>query len=265
MRWSEDGGISSAIPVKDTCLIHRDVRNNLISARTSNWLLLKDKSWENNAIPKYFAKRTRPRSLRLITVFYSNTMTHSKIDTWIRAGYKLLGTEGMDGIKVERLAKILALNKSGFYHYFGTMEAYVKSLLDHHVSLAKNIASEIANCQNIDPDLLLLVVKHKQFFLVESQLLVKSRPAHMDEDLDEAGRIVNEQLLPLWRKTSDIPEDASAALGFLNIIRHFFYARMDGEHIDYEFLHALAVETQDVLDKIMDRNVSTPHQQGPTS
>jgi AcrR family transcriptional regulator len=51
-------------------------------------------------------------------------MTISKINTWIKAGYKLLGTEGMDGIKVERLARILDLNKSGFYHYFGTMEFY---------------------------------------------------------------------------------------------------------------------------------------------
>ena len=129
----------------------------------------------------------------------------------------------MDGIKVERLAKILDLNKSGFYHYFGTMDFYVKSLLQYHVRLATTIASEVANCENIDPDLLLLIVKHKTFFLVESQLLVKSRPAHLDEDVDEAGRILNEVLLPLWRKARDLPEDRAAAMGFLNIMRHFFY------------------------------------------
>ena len=178
-------------------------------------------------------------------------MTLSKVDTWIKAGYKLLGTEGMDGIKVERLAKILDLNKSGFYHYFGSMDSYVKSLLQYHVRLASTIASEVANCENIDPDLLQLIVKHKTFFLVESQLLVKSRPAHIDEDVDEAGRILNEVLLPFWLKTRDLPEDRVAAMGFMNIIRHFFYARIDPENINYEFLHALAVETQDVLDKIM--------------
>jgi AcrR family transcriptional regulator len=193
-------------------------------------------------------------------------MSVSKIDTWIRAGYELLGAEGMDGIKVERLAKILNLNKSGFYHYFGTMESYLKRLLHHHVNLAKTIASELSNCQNIDPALLLLIVKHKAFFLVESQLLVKSRPARCTEDVDEAGRIVNKELLPLWRKTSDIPEDSSAALGFLNIIRHFFYARMDPDNVNYAFLHGLAAETQDVLDKIMmDKHVSLHHSEGPRS
>jgi len=187
-------------------------------------------------------------------------MTPSKIDSWIKAGYKLLGTEGMDGIKVERFSKILDLNKSGFYHYFGTMELYVKRLLHYHVGLATTIASEVAKCQKIDPDLLLLIVKHKEFFLVESQLLVKSRPAHPDEDVDEAGRIVNDELLLLWKKITDVPEDSSAALGFLNIMRHFFYARMDPRHVNYEFLHGLAAETQNVLDKIMaDKYASWQH------
>jgi len=192
-------------------------------------------------------------------------MTLSKIDLWISTGYKLLGTEGMDGIKVERIAKILALNKSGFYHYFGNMESYMKCLLQYHVSMARKISSEIARCQNIDPDLLRLVVKRKGFFLVESQLLVKSRPTHVDEDLDEAGRIVNDELLPLWRKMRHLPEDPSAAIGLLNIIRHFFYARMDGEHINYEFLHALTVETQVILDKTMARQFSSPQHQDRNS
>ncbi len=193
-------------------------------------------------------------------------MTHSKIDTWIKAGYKLLGTYGMDGIKVERLAKILDLNKSGFYHYFGTMEAFVKSLLHYHVGLATTIASEVAGCQNIDPDLLRLVVKHKTFVLVESQLLVKSRLANLYDEVDEAGRIINEEILPLWRKTRELPEDDAAAMGFLNIIRHFVYARIDPQNINYEFLRDLAVETQNVLSKIMvDKHVSFDHPQGPRS
>ena len=189
-------------------------------------------------------------------------MTTSKIDTWIQAGYNLLATEGIDGIKIERLAKILQLNKSGFYHYFGTMESYVKNLLQYHICIAKGIAGEIARCQNIDPDLLLLIVKHKVFFLVESQLLVKRRPAQIDDQIDEAGRIVNEELLPLWRKTNELPHDDSVALAYLNIIRHFFYAQVDAAHINYEFLHKLTVDTKEVMDKvIMERYVSS-HQIG---
>jgi hypothetical protein len=142
------------------------------------------------------------------------------------------------------------------------MGFYIKSLLHYHVRRASTIASEVAQCENIDPDLVLLIVKNKSFFLVESQLLIKSRPLHLDEDVDAAGRIVNEELLPLWRKVRDLPEDHAAAMGFLNIMRHFFYARIDPENINYEFLHALAVETDDVLDKIMDMHGSSRSLEG---
>jgi len=88
-------------------------------------------------------------------------------------------------------------------------------------------------------------------------VLINSRPAHVDEDLDEDGRIVNDELLPLWRKIRHLPEETSAALGLLNIIRHFFYARMDGDHTDYKVLHSLTVETQAV--QIMDQQGSSHH------
>ena len=185
-------------------------------------------------------------------------MAASKIDTWIKAGYKLLATEGMDGIRIERLAKILGLNKSGFYHYFGTMEGFVKRLLEHHIDKAKGIACEIANCQNIDPDLLFLIEKHKAFFLVESQLLVKGRPVHVLEEVIEAGKILNKELLPLLRKSSELPDDDSVALAYLNIVRHFFYACIDARHIDYEFLHRLAIDTKGVMDKVIGNQHLSP-------
>jgi AcrR family transcriptional regulator len=177
-------------------------------------------------------------------------MAELKVKTWIKAGYQLLGTEGIDGLKIERLARILKLNKSGFYHYFGTLESYVKMLIHHHVQIANLVASEISSCENIDPDLLRLIVKQKAFFLVESQLVVKSRPALVGMDIDEAGDVINKKLLPLWSKVTDLPRDNDVALAYLNIIRHYFYARIDPQNIGYDFIHTLAVDTKAVLDKV---------------
>lgn len=175
-------------------------------------------------------------------------MSVSRIETWIQSGYKLLGAEGVDGIKIERLARILNLNKSGFYHYFGNMQSYMEALVQYHISMAKPIATEIAGSRNIDPDLLQLIVKHKSFFLVESQLLVKSRPALSYSNIDEAGEIINKELLALWLNTQGLPDDMSIARGYLNIIRHFIYARIDAKNISYEFLHKLYIETKEVLE-----------------
>jgi len=178
-------------------------------------------------------------------------MTGSKVETWIKAGYELLGQEGMEGMRIERLARSLHLNKSGFYYYFGDMSAFMKGLIKYHVGRAKVIGMEIAMCENLDPDLLLLIVKHKEFFLVEAQLVVKSRVSHYYEDFDEAGIMISKKLLPLWKKSRNQIEDPAASLAYLNIIRHFVYARINPDNINYEFLHELAVETKGVLDKVI--------------
>lgn len=179
-------------------------------------------------------------------------MSKLKIEAWVKAGYKLFGKEGIEGIKVERLARNLQLNKSGFYHYFGSMRSYLKSLLQYHVSLSKSIAEEIASCENFDPDLLNLIIKHRAFFLVESQLLLKSKPSYFSADVDEASKIINKKLLPLWRKETQLPEDSVAALSYLNIILHFFYARINSDNLSYQFLHSLTFETEEVLNKVVD-------------
>lgn len=193
-------------------------------------------------------------------------MSVSRTEIWIKAGYKLLGTEGPEGIKIERLARLLNLNKSGFYYYFRTMEGFLKNLLQYHVHMAEGVAAEIARCESIDPDLVDLVVRNKQFFLAESQLLIKSRLAHTGYQVDEAGKIITNELLSLWRRNKVAPGDTAAALAYLNIIRHFIYARIDADNITSEFLHDLAVETKKTFEKVTtDRHVSSHDAESATS
>lgn len=191
-------------------------------------------------------------------------MTQSRIDIWIKTGYQLLGTEGIEGIKIERLAKILNLNKSGFYYYFGTLDSFVKKLIEYHVDMAKTVAGEIAICNNIDPDLLLLVIKHKIFFLVESQLLVKNR--HGILNLDEAGKVINGGLLLVGSKITGVSNDPRVSPALLSMIRHLLYARIDERNLTYEFLHQLSVEAEEVFAQInMGRDLSSPDNKAESS
>ena len=176
-------------------------------------------------------------------------MGELKIEIWLKAGYDLLGAEGMEGVKIERIARSLGLNKSGFYYYFKTMEGYLTCLVQYHVHMAGEVAAEILRCQRIDPDLLRLIVRRKSFFLVESQLLVKSRFVHIKYGDDEAGKIITSELLNFWKRSNN-ELNTDVAVAYLNIIRHFIYARIDAENITYEFLHDLAVETKKAFEKI---------------
>jgi AcrR family transcriptional regulator len=40
-------------------------------------------------------------------------------EAWIKKGYSLLAKEGLSGIQVGSLARMMGVNKSGFYLHFG--------------------------------------------------------------------------------------------------------------------------------------------------
>ena len=41
-----------------------------------------------------------------------------KEQLWITLGYNIFALEGINGLKIERLAKMAGKNKSSFYHFF---------------------------------------------------------------------------------------------------------------------------------------------------
>lgn len=45
-------------------------------------------------------------------------MKNNSEHTWIEAGYEQFAAEGLEGIQVERLARITGLNKSGYLPLF---------------------------------------------------------------------------------------------------------------------------------------------------
>jgi len=173
----------------------------------------------------------------------------SKVEKWVKAGYALLATDEIDGINIERLARVLKANKSGFYHYFGTREEYFKSLVRYHIHRAQIVAAEIQQCDAIDPDLLLVIAREKVFFLVEAQLLVKGKPFKAKIDTTEAGRIITDSVVTLWRKQNESFTDVEGALATVDIIRHFIYGRIDAQNINYQFLHVLAEEIKVIFRK----------------
>ena len=58
-------------------------------------------------------------------------MNDGKGDVWVEAGFKELARAGVEGVRVEVLAKNLGVTKGGFYRRFADRAALVEAMLVH--------------------------------------------------------------------------------------------------------------------------------------
>src|SRR5436853_4692691 len=57
-------------------------------------------------------------------------MVSGKHDTWIEAGFAELARSGVEGVRVEVLAKNLGVTKGGFYRRFADRAALLEAMLE---------------------------------------------------------------------------------------------------------------------------------------
>lgn len=90
---------------------------------------------------------------------------------WIEVGYDLFANEGPEGVQVERMSRILKLNKSGFYHHFVNMEIFAADLVAHHHNMFELYLADAADCKNVDPEYIRVIIKHKYTVLAHIHLV----------------------------------------------------------------------------------------------
>src|SRR5687767_13324700 len=155
-----------------------------------------------------------------------NQLKHSTArQKWIDCGYELFAQEGAEGLQVERLARILRLNKSGFYHYFSDPEIFLVTLFNHHRDQARQMALHTKQCKLLDPDYFSVVVKFKLFVLVQGKLISRNNNSFYYEVFKEAREMTNTELLPLWRRTFFLPDNQEVVLSHLSLFDDAFHAQ----------------------------------------
>lgn len=174
---------------------------------------------------------------------------------WIEEGYNLFAKEGLEGIQVERLARILQLNKSGFYHYFGDLEVYCAELLCMHEKKADVYLSEIKRIKTIDPEYLLMISKHKVSILFQMQLIRNKNPTFykIAETIDQNENVI---LRKVWSDYIGFQNNPDLAIRYFNIVRDMFYTRMSFQNLHYPFLHNLMTEAKDLIQQIAEQQAA---------
>jgi len=177
-----------------------------------------------------------------------------KASVWTEAGYDLFAAEGLEGIQIERLARILQLNKSGFYHYFGDLEIFCQELLKLHEKKATVYFSEIREIKSIDPEYLCVIVKYKTEFMFHRQLLLCPNHSSFYNAAKKLDGLADIFLRDLWSDYLGLSEHPDLAVRYFDIVRDMFFARINFKNFNYPFLHNLITEAKMVMQQIAEVN-----------
>jgi AcrR family transcriptional regulator len=147
-------------------------------------------------------------------------------EKWIQEGYSLLAKEGPSGIQVERLARIIGVNKSGFYHHFGDRDCYLEELTRYHEGLTIKFNNEVSHLKHFDPEFFEVLVEYKDSFFVNMHL-GRCRINPKFRNTFNNGRNNNEkQILPLWAEYINIPDNQDLAFEIWKVVRDALYLRV---------------------------------------
>jgi AcrR family transcriptional regulator len=184
---------------------------------------------------------------------------HKNSASWAEAGYSLFAREGLDGIQVERLARILQLNKSGFYHYFGDLEGFCVELLDLHKKRINFFVEEVNGIKKLDPDYLHLVISHTETVMFQAQLIRYPNNPFLYAASEMVDQKVRVAIRELWYDYLDVPSDTEVGMRYYSMVRDMFYTRISFQNLNYTFLHNMVADAKSIIDEIGDRRPVEAH------
>ena len=176
---------------------------------------------------------------------------------WIETGYELFAIDGPEGIQVERLARILKLNKSGFYHYFGDRDIFFSMLIDHHRQVNDSFADEISQLDSFDPDFLKLVIKYKTAVLFQGQLRKNHNNPLFIETFLKVKKLNEKVMIPLWTSHLKIKDNLQLTTDLWDIFRDVFFIRISNANFNYESVKTVVYEFTKVVDVLMSYEISS--------
>ncbi|GAB3223416.1 helix-turn-helix transcriptional regulator [Algoriphagus aestuariicola] len=164
---------------------------------------------------------------------------------WLNLGYQLFSEEGHEGLQVERLARILGKNKSGFYHFFGDKDVFLERLMQMHVSNEERLFPELTKLQEIDGRFIELILANKETILFQTQL-VKNRDVRLFQDtFVKVNKMVEQAIGQAWVRFLGVSE--AVALKYWRLIRDTFYARVTRESFHQEWVVDFVKEAKLIL------------------
>lgn len=178
----------------------------------------------------------------------------NSLQSWIEAGYELFAAEGPQGIQAERLARMTGLNKSGYYHYFGDRDILIEHLMNYHLNIAEQFASDMSKMKNFDPDFFHVILKHPNAILVHQQLVRNRHIELLNKVYNQVNELVDRRILPQWAQFIGLPHEHEFALKYFEQTRDMFYSRITFKSLNLEVLKSILYESKELLQEAIRKN-----------
>jgi AcrR family transcriptional regulator len=175
-------------------------------------------------------------------------------EQWVEVGYDVFAKDGLPGLRIEVLARMLGLNKSSFYHFFGDLENYKGELMRRHFTRVDHLVSDMALCTNFDPDFLNMLIQHKGTVIVHMQLVSNRTVPLFFNAYERINDMVDPKAMPYWSAFIGIPHNPDLALQYWQVIRDMFYSRISLDNLNYTFLKNIAQEAKGIAEKMLQEN-----------
>lgn len=169
---------------------------------------------------------------------------------WVETGYALFAESGPEGIQVEKMARILKANKSGFYHYFGDKEIFFSDLAEYHDQMGRKFAKEVEALTSFEPGYIDLLLKYKTQLFVQMQMKKHKEIVAFRETFLKVKKRNDKVQNALWSNYLGIPEYPELALELFDIARDMIFTRIYINELSHESLLQLFQILRNTVAKI---------------
>lgn len=185
-------------------------------------------------------------------------MNNSKnFKKWLEAGYERFANEGPLGIQVERLARIVDLNKSGFYHYFGDQDTYITELIKYHYDRIHQFVKEASTLKTFDPEYLHLIITYKLSSMVQMQLSRHQNNVLFAKAFTEMNTALASAVFQLWADFINMPDNPELAVRYFQFVRSALYAKGNFAELTYDALRTLVHDAKVIVEEMIIKEQSS--------
>ncbi|MCU0336123.1 MAG: TetR/AcrR family transcriptional regulator [Chitinophagaceae bacterium] len=150
-------------------------------------------------------------------------------DKWIQAGYSSFAQAGLQGLKVEAMARQAGISKSSFYHHFADVELFTERLMQYHLQQVTLLAGRERLVQRIDPELIDVLLQHETDLFFSRQLRFAQEHPLLAHTLQRSNELVGTDFIRIWKANMQLQLTEVQLLALFGLaIENFFLQLQPG-------------------------------------